>query len=492
MAQTKTVATTSKAVDAMAPGWDLAAALLGGTSAMRAAGEKYLPRWPKETVDAHKARLAVSVLFPAYQRTVDTLTAKPFSKPVIVGEDVPADIRDLLEDIDLQGRNLDRFAADVMETGLGYGLCGILVDFPDATQAPSTAAGVRTMADERAAGLRPYWVHILPAAIVGWRAAVVAGKWVLRMLRLRETIEEDDGEFGTREVEQIRVLEPGVWSVHRQNEKQEWFEFQRGTTTLDSIPFVPVYGRRRGFMVATPPLVEVAHLNVAHWQSASDQQNILHVARVPILTAVNVQDSINQETGQAIPWELQVGGNAAVRVNGLNASLAYVEHGGQAIGAGADDLKVLEERMRQAGAELLVIGGGANTRIEAAGENEVSMCALQRMTLALEDALDQALDYTARWLGKGEDAGGHVELYKDFGALTLQEASAQLLLDANMAGKISDETLHTELQRRGILAPDNTWDDERGRIDEQGPALGGMGDPADPNGDGGAGGSGAA
>lgn len=473
MAEKSTVATTSSAVDAMAPGWKLAAALLGGTAAMRAAGDAYLPKWPKEDRDSYAKRLSVSVLYPAYQRTVDTLSAKPFSKPVTIGDDVPQDLRELLDDVDLQGRNLDRFAADVMECGLGYGLCGILVDYPDATQAPATAAGVRTMADERAAGLRPYWVHILPGVIVGWRASVVGGRWVLRMLRLRECIEEDDGEFGTREVEQIRVLEPGKWAVWRRNDKQEWALYSQGRTTLDFIPFVPVYGRRAGFMMGRPPLEQLAHLNIAHWQSASDQQNILHVARVPILTAVNVSDSVSQ-SGVPVPWELSIGAGAAVRINGTNADLKYVEHSGAAISAGAQDLKDLEERMRQAGAELLVIGGGGKTRIEAAGDNEVSMCALQRMTLALEDALDQALDYTGRWLGKAEGESGHVELYKDFGALTLQEASADLLLNVNMAGKISDETLHSELQRRGILAPDNTWQDEQERIGTQGPALGNL------------------
>jgi len=35
-------------------------------------------------------------------------------------------------------------------------------------------------------------------------------------------------------------------------------------------------------MQAKPPLLDLAWLNVEHWQSASDQSNILHVARVPI------------------------------------------------------------------------------------------------------------------------------------------------------------------------------------------------------------------
>lgn len=482
------VATRSAAVEAMLPDWELAAALLGGTRAMRAAGKAYLPQWPKEPDDAYAKRLGTAVLFPAYKRTVETLTGKPFSKPITVGEDVPEDFKPWLADIDSEGRNLDAFAADMMELALGYGLGGILVDYPDATQAPATAAGVRTQADEQRAGLRPYWVQIKPHQILGWMAKREGANWVIVQLRLMECVEEPDGEFGTKEVDQVRVLEPGRWRTFREKEsaagKKEWVQHAAGVTTLDFVPFVPVYGKRVGFMRGVAPLIEVAHLNVAHWQSASDQQTILHVARVPILVATNVQDGTNAQ-GEVIPWEMTIGASSATKINGQDASLSYCEHSGAAIGAGKDDLDALEERMRQAGAELLVIDTKM-TATQVHTENAVGMCALQRITLALQDALNLALDYTAKWVRRAK-GGGTVKLFMDFGAATLQEASAQLLLAANQAGKLSDETLHSEFQRRGILSADSDWQTERDRIAEQGPALGTLPDPT-----GGAGGTGAA
>ena len=481
--QKPTVATPSAAVSRMSADWTLAAALLGGTRAMREAGKAYLPQWPKEDPLAYAARLATAVLFPAYSRTVNTLAAKPFSKPVQIGDDVPPQLVDWMEDVDCEGRNLHAFAADLMECAMGYGLCGILVDFPDSAEVPTTAAGVRTQADEAAAGLRPYWVHIKPHQIIGWRASRVRGEWVIQQLRIKECVEEADGEWGAKEVEQIRVLEPGLWRTYREVKTApgtQWQPHKEGVTTLDFVPFVPVYGKRCGFMVGEPPLIEVAHLNVAHWQSASDQQTLLHVARVPILTAVNVSDS-NGPNGEIVRWEMTVGASAAVRINGENADLKYVEHSGAAIEAGAKDLETLEDRMRQAGAELLVVGNGAAAKMTAtqvATENEVGMCALQRIALALEDALDLALDYTARWVNLGADAGGHVTLFSDFAVATLAEASAELLLKANQAGKLSDESLYSELQRRAIVAPDKSWDDERELLDAQGPTPGLLTPPA--------------
>lgn len=459
------VSTPSDEVTAMSPDWELARALLGGTKAMREAGEAYLPKWPNEDPASYEKRRETAVLFPAYKRTVSTLTGKPFSKPLTLGDDVPANIKAMCEDVDLQGRNLHTFAADIMESALGYGLAGILVDFP------RPAKEVRTLADERAAGLRPYAVQIKPWQILGWRAAYVGGQWMLLQLRLMECVEEPDGAYGVSKIEQIRVLSPGAWETHRQNEKKEWVLHDSGATTLKYIPFVAVYGQRAGFMVAEPPLIEVAQLNVAHWQSASDQQTILHAARVPILAVIGV----DEQTGP-----LTIGASVAVRLP-QNADMKFVEHSGAAIQSGSNDLKDLEERMRQAGAELLVIDQKI-TATQVGTENAVGMCALQRIVQGEEDAIDQMLQIFADWLSAGQ--GGHCKIFSDFGAMTLSDAMAQLIKDMGASGLLSKETVFNELQRRGTISPDLKWNDEKERIDAEGPPLGapGMNDPLGGNG----------
>jgi len=475
MAEQKTVADPDDRIAEMTPAWDLVRALLGGTAAMRKAGARYLPQWPKEQIDSYRDRLNTAVLFPALSRSVTTLAGKPFSKPLTIGDDVPERLREWSEDIDLEGRNLHAFASDCMEHAVGYGLGGILVEYPRATEAPASAAGVRTMADEARAGLRPYWIMIHCWQVLGWRAQRVGGMWKLTQLRLMEEVEEPAGEFGLMCVPQVRVLEPGKWRTFRKMKTatgaEQWERADEGVTTLKDIPFVPFYGTRLGFMLGKPPLLEVAHLNVAHWQSASDQQTLLHTARVPILCAVNVSDTVSQ-SGEVKPWEMTVGSGAAVRIVGDGADLKYVEHSGQALAAGKDDLAALEERMRQAGAELLVIDTKL-TATQVASENAVGMCALQKIAQNLEDAIDRALGLTAQFVG--EATGGHVTLFDDYAAMTLQEASAQLLLATNTAGKLSDETLLAEYKRRGILSPEIDPAEELEKLSAQGPSLGSLG-----------------
>ena len=81
----------------------------------------------------------------------------------------------------------------------------------------------------------------------------------------------------------------------------------------------------------------------------------------------------------------------------------------------------------------------------------------------------QALQFMAEWVGEQE--GGHITIFKDFGAASLAEASAELLFKSAPGGKISGETYFNELQRRGILSPDLDWETEQERIQSAPPDL---------------------
>lgn len=451
-------------VRAMAEGWCLTSDLMGGTAAMRKAGEKYLPRWPAEEPKDYKDRLNASTLFPAFSETVEALSAKPFSKPITVGEDVPEQIVELLPNIDMEGRNLHNFAHDVMLQVMGPGLAGILVDVP------VRGEDVRTVADEARAGIRPYWVLIKAEQILGWIARRINGSWQLTQLRILETVEEPDGAFGTKCVQQVRVLTRGAWALYRKPENGgDWVEYASGTTSLSEIPFAPVYGKRTGFMTSKPPLLEVAHLNVKHWQSQSDQDNILRMARVPILAMIGV-DGRMDANGNPVPVQLSIGASS---INTLprEADLKFVEHSGAAIEAGQKSIDALENQMRQAGAEFLILEQQVEkSATQTSSEDSVSMCKLQRVANGLQDAIDLALQFTADFMKAGE--GGHVTLFSDYGANNAVEAALQVLLSAATAGKISDETFREELRRRGTLSASTTEEDERARLEAQGPPPG--------------------
>lgn len=460
----KDVSTRTECVESLQSNLRLTEALMGGTEAMRKAGQTYLPMWPAEEKQAYALRLSTAYLFPVFKRTVKTLAAKPLSKPIVLDEKISTRVSEWLDDVDLQGRNLHAFTGVLLEESLSAGLCGVLVDFSTAAEVARTQAGVTTQAAEAAAGLRPYFTLVRAKQLIGWKASIKNGKWGLDQLRFLECVHEADGEFDVVEVMQIRVLDIGKWRTYRKvPERDEWALHKEGTTTLPCIPFVPVYGEYECFMVGRPPLIEVAQLNVKHWQSQSDQDTILHVARVPLLAVIGIEDN------PKAPFELIVGAATAVKLP-TGADVRYVEHTGAAIGAGQKSLDDLKDQMREAGAELLMLRPRPVTATEVASDDSVGMCTLQEIALTTQDALNQCLVYMSQWAKEPEP--GEVKLFTDFGATNLAEASLQILVSMATAGKLSDETLHTEAQRRGIIASDTTWEEEKERIEAQGPAPG--------------------
>ena len=425
----------------MSTDWAMIDALMDGTVAMREAAKAFLPQFPQESDDSYKSRRTTAVLHPVFKRTVLVNASRPFSRPLTMGEETPAKVLEWAEDIDLQGTPLAAFAVQVMAACLSKGLFGGLVEYPKATE-------MRTQAQEKAVGARPYCVQYPANSILGWRTSKESGGLQLSQLRLLEYVDVADGAYGLKSVEQVRLLEPGKWSTYQEDEKNKeiWNLIEEGTTTIDFIPFVFFYGTRKTFGVGVSPLRDLAYQNVEHWQSASDQQTILHVARVPILFARCMGEG-----------SLTIGAGSMASSDNEKAELTYVEHTGAAIEAGKESLTALEERMRSTGAELISLKPGFATATEVSSDGEATKSLLQQICENFEESAEQMLDYMAAWVK--EDQTAEVELYKDFGIATGSDPTA--LTGAKNAGVISAETHFEELKRRDVLSSDRTWDDEK-------------------------------
>ena len=450
---------TLPAVDAMRAYWAVISPLMGGTMAMRAAGKALLPQYPAEDDEAYKERLRLSTLLPAYSETVGNMTSRVFAEPLQVGDDVPEAIVEMTKDIDHAGNDLNSWSVGFFTEGLSHGLCHAVVDHPSTN-------GIRNRAEEQAAGVRPYVVMVKPEQVLGWRSK----NGVLTMVRYLEVFEEADGAFGTKCIEQIRVLVPGAWLIYRKSDKTgEWSIHDQGETSLSVIPWVTFYTGRTGFMTAKPPLIELAHLNVKHWQSQSDQDNILHVIRVPILVRIGIQTQYDNQ-GKVVPPEFKVGTGQLTDLP-RDCDLKYVEHTGQAVESGRTALQDLINEMRMAGAKLLTPDKTATkTATQAEEEAAQELSPLARMAHHFADCLAQLLQFMADYRSLGD--GGTVEMRGNFDVDYMPEVSLPTLVSMANAGMISKETLFAEMQRRGVISDEYDWEEELAKIEAQGPALG--------------------
>lgn len=455
-----TVAKRSPQSAAMAQGTERMRALMGGTMAMREAGEKYLPQFSKENDRGYRARLNSSWLFNGYRKTVRDMSGRVFDKPVAV-ETSSTEIASWLENVDLQGSDLSTFALEVFKDGLsGAGISYIMVD------APPRPDGQITRGQAQAQGLRPYLVHLRVEEVLGWKTETIKNKMVLSQIRIMEKVDDEasDDPFEDAKVDQIRVLnrlDNGVEvtlyrKTKRANNREQWAIYDEPYLTgLGEITVVPFYANRAGFFIGEPVLDDLADVNIAHWQSQSDQRNILHVARVPILHAAGRQTD---------EGEIVIGANQAVGSVDPNAKLEWVEHSGQAIGAGRQDLKDLEFQMETHGMQLLVARDGAQSATGEALDAKKETSQLAMIADNLKGALENAIGFMAEYGGvDGSDVG--VEVNNEFGVSMMTAQDVQAMLMAVNTGNMSRETFLSEMKRRGFISEGVVVDDEIERID---------------------------
>lgn len=437
--------------------------LVAGTKAMRKARKTYLPKEVAESPNAYNARLARSTLFNATGKTVEDITGKIFSKPVDFGKDVPAELKAWAENIDNAGRHINVFACDAFKDSLQPGVGYIFVDAPPP---PKRADGAPpTIADYQATQWRPYCTFIPVENLIGWKTTIVNGAVMLTQIRIKEFATESDGEWAEKEVEQIRVVSTNGlgtgcnWQTFRKIE-DEWMVNGEGTISLPKIPLAPLYINRTGFMTGAPPLAKLAEKNIEHWQSSSDQRNILHIARVPILFGAGFTED----------EKLIIGASEMIRASNPAATLQFVEHSGEAIGAGDKDLTNLEKQMVALGLQIMSDGPGGQTATGELRDSEKENSPLTMMATALQDALETAFGFMAEFAKMPFTAGGSILVNKDFG-ITGDLSTWQSLTQAYIAGKLDAETFINEGKRRGIFSEDVDPETVLDRIEAAAPDL---------------------
>jgi hypothetical protein len=451
-------ATTSMNYDIMAPRWAKIDTLLGGTETMRAAGELYLPKHDQEATIAYRERLAAVSLFNATELTLDAWVGKPFSEPITILDETPPQVVDLLDDIDLQGNNIDVFCRQWFRSGVAKSLSHVLIDFPKMTMRPDGQP--RTLDDDRRENLRPYWINIEPERILFAASEMVNGQEMLTHLRILDHVVEVDG-FAEVIKTQIRVFTPGQIDTYEKAKRKKggkdvWQLVQTETYDLDFIPLVTFYSDRQGLMLGKPPLEDLADLNVTHWQSSSDQRATLTVARFPVLALSGGADDNKV---------LTIGPRKWLYTPDANGRFYYVEHTGKALEAGRMDLEELEKQMAHYGADYMRKRVSGETATGRAIDQVEATSPLQDAVNRFTDAVNTALYITAQWMKL--DFEGGVQVHNDFGPESNEIEQLKPITEARKNRDISRRTYLNEMKRRDVLAEDFDIDEEINNIEQE-------------------------
>ncbi len=396
--------TRTRAVLDMMKGWEIMKAVSEGTEYLRENSEAFLPLEPREDYTAYMARVNRAVFSPFTQRLIRAATGLVLRKPITLTGD-PYWTEMFKMDVDGCGSDLDEYARRVLMCSLTYGQSHILVDYP----APS---GAVSLAEERQQNRRPYWIEIDPNNLYGWRLDRESNYGNLIQVRLAERAVLPDGDFGEKVFEQIRVIEPGKYRVFRKTDQidemydlndnsyagefdaqttgEEYTEVESGEFSLGEIPLVTIYSGKTENLVSKPPLLDIAYLNLAHFQRQADLIHSLHVASQPMLVMEGYDDQTK---------DLAISVNYAMATQPGN-KVYYVEPASSAFDAQSAEIKELQMQMATLGISTLsqqkfVAESADARRLDRVDTNSM----LAMVSMELEQKLQKAFNFSAQYVG---------------------------------------------------------------------------------------------
>ena len=396
--------TRTRAVLDMMKGWEIMKAVTEGTEYLRENSEAFLPLEPREDYDAYLARVNRAVFSPFTQRLIRAATGLVLRKPVTLTGD-PYWTEMFKMDVDGCGSDLDEYARRILMCSLTYGQSHILVDYP----APS---GALSLAEERQQNRRPYWIEVDPNNLYGWRLDRESNYGNLIQARIAEKAVLPDGDFGEKVYDQIRVIEPGRYRVFRKKEQieemydvsdnsvtgnfemgsadKDYKQVESGNFSLGEIPLVTVYSGKTENLVSKPPLLDIAYLNIAHFQRQADLIHSLHVASQPMLVMEGYDDQTK---------DLAISVNYAMATQPGN-KVYYVEPASSAFDAQSAEIKELQMQMATLGISTLsqqkfVAESADARRLDRVDTNSM----LAMVSMELEQKLQKCFNLSAEYVG---------------------------------------------------------------------------------------------
>ena len=396
--------TRTRAVMDMVKGWEIMKAVTNGTEYLRDNSEAFLPLEPREDYEAYLSRVNRAVFSPYTQRLIRAATGLIMRKPItLIGDSYWTDV--FAKDVDGCGSDLDEYARRVLICSLTYGQSHILVDYPAPT-------GALTLAEERAQNRRPYWIEIDPTNIYGWRLDREVNYGSMIQVRIAEKAVVPSGDFGEQVFDQVRVIEPGKYRVYRKvspkkdlinlednsysgnfdgpdNEK-DYELVDSGVFSLGEVPLVSVYSGKTDTLASKPPLLDIAYLNLAHFQRQADLIHSLHVASQPMLVLEGWDDQTK---------DMSISVNYAMATQPGN-KVYYVEPASSAFEAQTNEIQELQLQMATLGISTLsqqkfVAESADARRLDRVDTNSM----LSMVSLELEQKLQKVFNLSANYLG---------------------------------------------------------------------------------------------
>ena len=480
--------------DANIVAWQRARDVFAGEDAVKAAGEKYLPRLDCQDDTEYRAYKNRASFFNASARTADGFVGLIFRRePTFKLPDaggIADALNEFVEDADMLGTSLSAFSKKLVTEIINVGRAGTLIDWNEE-------------AEQRA-----YAVAYTAEDIINWQTDRVNGRNVLTLVVLQETCQKtsaDSDSFIPETIQQLRVLKLVPPQVASDNAKADWsylveiwqllpknqgsgsgltpFSFWNGffgnapkpnqankewklvdTVTplrlgkpLPLIPFV-FHGPRHSLPdVDKIPLADIIFKNLDHYRLDADYKHGMHFTALPTAWVSGFDKNASLRIGSSTAWVAEAPG----------ATAGYLEFHGQGLSTFERAMDRDEQLMAVLGTRMLesrkrVGETAAAIELRQSGENSI----LNTVSLSISSSMTQVLRWVYWWNSTEPipDAIGPdlvlVTLNADFSITGMSALEITALVAAWQAGAISQATMLDLFRAGEVIAPGRTNDEE--------------------------------
>jgi hypothetical protein len=455
----------------MLPTWTRARDVVAGEDAVKAAGEKYLPRLAEQTDPEYVAYKARSAFFNATARTADgyiglIFRRVPFIKLPEVNSALGRALAEFNNDADMLGTALAGYAKNILSEVIAVGRAGSLIDW------------------EADSENRVYVSAYCAENILNWRVERINGRNIPTLVVLYEPHGAPVGkgdEFESQTSEQIRVLRlvpngeafqcvveiwrPEVVSSQKKTEKSKWKLIETKTPLrigkpLPALPFVFHGPRHSRPEVDKLPLGDVIAVNLDHYRLNADYKHGVHFTALPTAWVSGFAKDANLRIGSSTAWITENPG----------AKAGYLEFTGQGLMTFERAMDRDERLMALLGSRLLENNKKVGETAEAielrqTGEHSI----LGTIALSVSESLSQVLRWAYWWNSTEEMPDGvsaesvALELNTDFSNKGLTSQDLQAIVAAWQAGAISRDSM-IDLFRRGEVLPESRSTEEEAQM----------------------------
>jgi hypothetical protein len=415
--------------EASLPVWSRARDVLAGEDAVKAAGEKYLPKLDSQDDEEYAAYKNRASFFGATARTLEEYLDLIFRRAPVTKLPDSEIVRAFAEDCNRWGTSFVRYARRVVSEVLSVGRGGSLVLEGEASGRP--------------------WVSLWRAEdILNWSVARVGGRAVLAGVVLR------DGEqlrvlqlVGSECFQQVWAEVDGTWSV------AERVSLKRDSTPLPFIPFVFHGPRNSRPEPDRLPLADIIAANLDHYRLDADYKHGLHFAALPTAWVSGFDKAAPLRIGSSTAWVSDVPG----------ASAGFLEFSGSGLGHIERAMEKVEHRMALLGARMLE--GTAESSVSV-GDGQ--LCGLGSIVASLNESLTKVLQLAQWWTVGGDldalSGKATFAMNTDLGARAMGGEEITAVVAAWRAGAISRETMLERLKRGEVLPDGRSVGEEKALI----------------------------